>query len=160
MVAIVNSIYLSGDSNPYHKWEKLNFVFSFHRWRCCCKFLQFLVALLPKLAHPYPRLDFGPKSRCFSRSRCTGFRLGFEWRLAWALLQWRRSNRQSEGRNRNLQEEGRLEGTEKSKFPEIIKRGFKKWIQWGPEFRTRSEFGWSIVVRFKPQPFENRTKLA
>ena len=132
------SIYLSGGSNPYHKWEKLNFVFSFHKW-CCCIFLRFLDAVLPKLAHPYPRLDFGPKSRCFSRSRCTGFRLGFEWRLAWALLQWPHLNRQSEGHNRNSQEEGRLVGIEKSKFPEIIQRGLHQMVWYSDDQLRPSE---------------------
>ena len=33
------------------------------------------------------------------------------------------------------------------------KKMWSKRIQWGLKFRTCSEFGWSIVVRFQSQPF-------
>ena len=33
-------------------------------------------------------------------------------------------------------------------------------IQWGHEYRTSSDFGWSIVARFRSQPFENRTLVS
>ena len=33
----------------------------------------------------------------------------------------------------------------------------RREIQWGLEYRMSLVFGWSIVVRFKTQPFKNRT---